>query len=188
MAPAIFVASLIAVVILPGLLVGWRARLSVPVALIAAPAVTFGIVAAGVQISNLVGASWNLPTAVITLLLALVVAEIWGRFAPVPSRRWEAKDWLPVAGVAAGAVAIGGMYWNYLADVRRGIDSVFQGWDAHWHANVLAFISQEGIAAPGEMGGAAPSVHQCPDVLSDRLAFGGLYPRAVGRPDDDGRI
>lgn len=152
MAPAIFVASLIAVVILPGLLVGWRARLSVPVALIAAPAVTFGIVAAGVQISNLVGASWNLPTAVITLLLALVVAEIWGRWAPVPSRRWEAKDWLPVAGVAAGAVAIGGMYWNYLADVRRGIDSVFQGWDAHWHANVLAFISEEGIAAPGEMG------------------------------------
>ena len=64
-----------------------------------------GIVAAGVQISNLVGASWNLPTAVITLLLALVVAEIWGRWAPVPSRRWEAKDWLPVAGVAAGAVA-----------------------------------------------------------------------------------
>ena len=44
------------------------------------------------------------------------------------------------------------MYWNYLADVRRGIDSVFQGWDAHWHANVLAFISEEGIAAPGEMG------------------------------------
>ena len=36
---AIFVASLIAVVILPGLLVGWRARLSVPVALLAAPAI-----------------------------------------------------------------------------------------------------------------------------------------------------
>ena len=152
MAAAIFAASLLAVVILPGFLAGWRARLSVPVALLAAPAVTFGIVAAGVQISNVFGARWSVPTAAITLLLALVLAEIWGRFAPVPSRRWEAKDWLPVASVAAGTVTIGGMYWNYLADVHRGIDSVFQGWDAHWHANVLAFISEEGIAAPGEMG------------------------------------
>ena len=57
---AVFVASLIAVVILPGLLVGWRARLSVPVALLAAPAITFGIVAAGVQISNVFGAGWRL--------------------------------------------------------------------------------------------------------------------------------
>lgn len=161
---AIFVASLIAVVIVPGLLVGWRARLSVPVALLAAPAITFGIVAAGVQISNVFGAGWRLPTAAITLLVAVVLAELWGRLVPVPvastltptlaptRRRWEAKDWLPVAGVGAGALSIGGMYWNYLADMPHGINNVFQGWDAHWHANVLAFISEEGIAAPGEMG------------------------------------
>ncbi|MDK4258735.1 hypothetical protein QP919_00435 [Corynebacterium propinquum] len=155
MAAAIFAVSLLAVVILPGLLVGWRARLSMPVALMAAPAVTFGIVAAGVQISHVFGAGWRVPTAAVTLLVAVVLAELWGRLVPKPAtqtRRWEAKDWLPVAGVSAGTLTIGGMYWNYLAAMPHGINNIFQGWDAHWHANVLAFISEEGIAAPGAMG------------------------------------
>ena len=93
MAAAIFAVSLLAVVILPGLLVGWRARLSVPVALMAAPAVTFGIVAAGVQISHVFGAGWRVPTAAVTLLVAVVLAELWGRLVPKPAtltRRWEA--------------------------------------------------------------------------------------------------
>ena len=63
-------------------------------------------------------------------------------------------EWiLPAAGTLAGA------YFLIVRTVQRigeaptgGMASIFQGWDAHWHASVIQYIGDSGVAAASQMG------------------------------------
>lgn len=59
---------------------------------------------------------------------------------------------LPLQLLGAGGI-LGGM-WLWYTSSRKVLDptSIDQVWDVQWHANVLQFISDTGIAAPQQMG------------------------------------
>lgn len=67
-------------------------------------------------------------------------ATRWGR----RSRWWL----LPGSAVLVSAWLIGQMIITELAATPGGTANVFQGWDAHWHANYIRFIHDEGLASP----------------------------------------
>lgn len=60
---------------------------------------------------------------------------------------------LPAAGVIAGAWLIIDRALDMLLSTRHGLDDVFQGWDVHWHASMVRYIDETGIASATLMGG-----------------------------------
>lgn len=81
--------------------------------------------------------------------------------AGLRSRRWE--NWrrgslldpvwlLPAAGVLLGMWLLISRGIDLIAEMPHGMENIFQGWDVHWHASVVQFIEQEGIASATRMG------------------------------------
>lgn len=67
-----------------------------------------------------------------------------------PSRSWW---WLlPASAVLVSAWLIGQMVITELSGTPGGTADVFQGWDAHWHANYIRFIHDQGLASPDQAG------------------------------------
>lgn len=66
----------------------------------------------------------------------------------ISDQRWL----LPAAGVIAGAYFIMSRSFAVIERAWGGLENVYQGWDAHWHASVVRFIGETGIASPTEMG------------------------------------
>lgn len=88
-----------------------------------------------------------------------------GGSTAVGTRRatWWSRDWRtgslldPVWLLPAGGVLVGmwllisnGIRW--IKDTTNGMENIFQGWDVHWHASVVRFIEEEGIASSTRMG------------------------------------
>lgn len=83
---------------------------------------------------------------------------------PVPTwRRWWARlrqpgslanpEWiLPGLGIAIAAWISTARAATLLDKTPGGLDNIYQGWDVHWHASVIEFITQTGIASPTKMG------------------------------------
>lgn len=67
----------------------------------------------------------------------------------LPSWPWLAA---PVAGVAVGFGTILYVLLDSLNKAVDGVDNVQSGWDAHWHASVMTFINETGIASAVELG------------------------------------
>lgn len=66
------------------------------------------------------------------------------------TRRW---DWpLPALGVLVGVVGAVGAAVGWRAPLRDGMATVDQGWDPLWHASVVRFILETGVATPTRMG------------------------------------
>lgn len=64
------------------------------------------------------------------------------------SLRWI----LPALGAIAGmSVLICRGMW-LVGHTRYGLRNIFQGWDSHWHASVVEYIDDVGIASPTRMG------------------------------------
>lgn len=59
---------------------------------------------------------------------------------------------LPGAAVLVSAWLIGQMILTELSATPGGTADVFQGWDAHWHANYIRFIHDTGLASPDQAG------------------------------------
>nr|WP_231908934.1 DUF6541 family protein [Corynebacterium timonense] len=59
---------------------------------------------------------------------------------------------LPAAGVVLGAWMLIGDRLNWLVRLPHGVGNIVQGWDSQWHANVVRFIMEEGVASPTRMG------------------------------------
>ncbi len=59
---------------------------------------------------------------------------------------------IPGIGVIIGAWAIIAQSFSFLEETPDKLDNIFQGWDVQWHANVVRFILEEGIASPTRMG------------------------------------
>lgn len=76
-----------------------------------------------------------------------------GRGAVGRSGRRRSWWWLlPAAAVLVSAWLIGQMILTELSATVDGTANVFQGWDAHWHANYIRFIHDVGLASPDQAG------------------------------------
>lgn len=82
-----------------------------------------------------------------------------GRSVPAPAPQGVAgrifdrlRFLLPATGAIAGAWLIIQRSVSFLEDTPGGIRNIFQGWDVQWHANVVRFILDKGVASPTRMG------------------------------------
>src|SRR5699024_1203135 len=68
--------------------------------------------------------------------------------------RGRASTWwiLPGAAVLVSAWLIGQMILTELTAGYGGTANIFQGWDAHWHADYIRFIHDVGQASPDQAG------------------------------------
>ncbi|WP_179948301.1 DUF6541 family protein [Corynebacterium liangguodongii] len=161
----------LAMFVLPGFILSWVAGAKAPVALASALPVTFGVVGFSAWFWGLTSARFNLLTFTISYLIALALAAVW-RWATdyrrhpagTPLRQrllregWRAGSildpaWiLPAVGAVTGSVLFIGDRLGWLARTPHGLGNIVQGWDVQWHANVVRFILDEGIASPTRMG------------------------------------
>lgn len=141
--------------VVPGAIVGWAARMPVPTAVAVGPALTYGVVALAIVPFGAVGIPWNAFTAFFALLIVTAVSAGLPRLANrVRDRDAEALSisrgpaLVAALGVLLGAAAIG------LAAVK-GLphwQSIPSTWDAVWHANTVRWILDTGQASPTHMG------------------------------------
>ncbi|GAC67581.1 DUF6541 family protein [Gordonia soli] len=167
------------ILVVPGAVVARRAGLPWPVAVAAGPPVTFTIVSLATVLYGVIGFEWNLVTAALALIAALVLA--WGHdrlFRTRPGRRLTAMVGAPdidgdagaadgaadprigrrgvlalVAGVAIGAVIIAITCIRPLVKTAPGgLENISQVWDSLWHASSLRFIHESGVGSALRMG------------------------------------
>lgn len=138
------------VILLPGMLVSWVSGLRLPWAAAAALPVTFSIYGLAGWLYAYVGIPFNVWTAVAAVAVVTALAYGWRR--AVRPRYSVGPWWWPAAGVVAGSGLIITQALRWLEETPRGIENIVQGWDVHWHANVVTFIAEEGIASATRMG------------------------------------
>ncbi len=141
--------------VVPGAMVAWAARLPVPVAVAVGPALTYGVVALAIVPFGAVGIPWNAWTAFFALAVVTAVAaalpKALGRFRDRDAEAGaitRGPALTVVAGVLLGAALIG------LAAVK-GLphwESIPSTWDAVWHANTVRWMLDTGQASPTHMG------------------------------------
>jgi hypothetical protein len=147
----------------PGLLVclalglrGWRLAAI-------APAVTFGLVATGGPLLNVLGVRWSLLSlaawTVVAAAVSFAAARLITRLAaartveadddpdirPAPRARWE--HLLVGGGVLAG-MAVGAVVF---LRGSGGLRLIAQDWDAPFHANAVRWIAEHGKAVPSDI-------------------------------------
>lgn len=175
--------TLIALLVLPGAVVGLAAQLPPRLAVATSMPVSFGIAAIAGYVYGRTGVTWSLAgygvataatTAVVGLVGLVIVGVRWavrrvrrrrdsragthsdagGSAGGRPSRRARRSWWwlLPGSAVLVSAWLIGQMILTELWATPGGTANVFQGWDAHWHANYIRFIHDEGLASPDQAG------------------------------------
>ena len=59
---------------------------------------------------------------------------------------------LPAAGVGVGAFMAASDRLRWLERMPNGVFNIVQGWDVQWHANLVRFIMDDGIASATRMG------------------------------------
>ncbi|WP_347237848.1 DUF6541 family protein, partial [Dietzia sp. DQ11-44] len=159
--------TLTALLVVPGLIVGLAARLPLRLAVGTSIPVSAGIVTIATYAYGRTGVPWSLGayavatavTAVIVGLVGLLISgTLWirrrrrGRVGDTPRAR---RSWwwlLPAASIPVSAWLIGQMILTELSATPGGTANVFQGWDAHWHANYIRFIHDTGLASPDQAG------------------------------------
>ncbi|MBB1031925.1 hypothetical protein G6027_13750, partial [Dietzia sp. SLG310A2-38A2] len=161
--------TLTALLVVPGLIVGLAARLPLRLAVGTSIPVSAGIITIATYAYGRSGVLWSLGayavatavTAVIVGLVGLLISgTLWfwrrrrGRDSDSRRSRPRRSWWwlLPAASVVVSAWLIGQMILTELSATPGGTANVFQGWDAHWHANYLRFIHDTGLASPDQAG------------------------------------
>ncbi|WP_314037148.1 DUF6541 family protein [Dietzia sp. CH92] len=182
--------TLLALLVVPGVIVGAAAQLPLRLSVATSIPVSFGIAAIAGYVYGRIGVPWSLGAyAVATAATAAVVGVVglaitgilWvgrrrrarrsrpadgpgdsaaggtgdvrrrGRVRGTRARR--ARWWLlPGAAVLVSAWLIGQMIITELSATAGGTGNIFQGWDAHWHANYIRFIHDVGLASPDQAG------------------------------------
>ncbi|WP_216694433.1 DUF6541 family protein [Dietzia psychralcaliphila] len=165
--------TLTALLVVPGLIVGLAAQLPLRLAVGTSIPVSAGIVTIATYAYGRSGVPWSLGgyavataiTAVVVGLVGLFISgSVWmwrrrrrragrpGHAAAPPGRRHSRWWLLPAASVLVSAWLIGQMIITELSATPDGTANIFQGWDAHWHANYIQFIHQTGLASPDQAG------------------------------------
>ncbi|MHA2788085.1 DUF6541 family protein [Corynebacterium sp. S7] len=168
---AIWVA--IAVFMLPGLIIALVSGLKLPAAVASAMPVTFGIVGLSAWVWGALHVSFNWATFLVFWFVVLVVATLWRwmflrrEIKQQPGISWRERLWggknregsifdpswiLPAAGVIVGAWLLISKQVRWLKATPGGVNNIVQGWDSQWHANLVRFIMEEGVASATRMG------------------------------------
>ena len=175
----------VALLVLPGALLGWAGGLRAGWALASGPAVTFAVAGLAGWLLGAVDVGYSLITAALVWLALILVALVWRRFAPArvpaapaataetpdsadasaagrdvgerPSESGNRKNRALVALPAIGGVlaAFVTLAWAALSRIERvphQLESVQQSWDVHWHASVIRYILDTGMASSTRMG------------------------------------
>ncbi|MDY5786427.1 DUF6541 family protein [Corynebacterium sp.] len=160
------------VFVLPGFVVSWVAGAKSPAALAAALPVTFGIVGLSSWLWGEAGARFGWLTFSVSLIFTVAAAAVWRwAFARRVMRRgdvsWRRALWpgddragsiadpywiIPAAGAVAGAWMIISDRLSWLVRLPHGVGNIVQGWDSQWHANLVRYIMDEGVASATRMG------------------------------------
>lgn len=172
----------------PGLVFGAAIRLRGWTLAAAAPLLTFGIVGLGVPILGRLGIRWDLlQVALWTLVVSAIgfgLSALVLRYTARHHSDWAEQDaaadrpkrslrehLLMAAGVAVGSVI--GLV-TFLRGAH-GLNSVQQGWDAPFHANLVRWIAEHGDARPSTVGTIANLPNQTdyfyPDTYHALLAL-----------------
>ncbi|GAB17677.1 hypothetical protein GOEFS_036_01160 [Gordonia effusa NBRC 100432] len=150
----------------PGALVTRRLGVTWPVAVAAGPPVTFLIVSLATVFYGAVGFEWNLITAGIALIVALVLAWGYSRFlysrrgrrllpAPEPGDEPLSRHacYRLIAGMGVGVVVIVTTAVRPIVNTAfGGLDNISQVWDSLWHASSLRWIHETGVGSSLRMG------------------------------------
>ena len=157
---------------LPGFFVSWVSGMKAPAAAAASLPVTFGIIGVASWFWGLTSAPFNLWTFGVSVVAALLVAGAWRYAFARRARRRGAVSWrralfpglsregsiadpywvLPAAGVGVGAYMAAAERLRWLERLPNGVSNIVQGWDVQWHANLVRFIMDDGIASATRMG------------------------------------
>lgn len=148
---------------LPGFVVSLISGMKAPAAAVAAIPVTFGLIGMSSWFWGLTRAPFNLWTFGVSVVLALAVAAAW-RYAlmrrsrlngVVGGRKRSIADlyWvIPAVGIGGSAYMAAGDKLRWLERLPNGTYNIVQGWDVQWHANLVRFIMDEGVASATRMG------------------------------------
>lgn len=161
----------IALVTVPGAVLGWISGLKGPWALAAALPLTFSVYGLTGWALGEASVPFTFSSTLVVWLIMVIVAAIWrlgawsigrGRRRAVPvdgstdppaahpartRRTWRTGTFLdpvwtlPAAGVATGAWLLVSRSLEWLKTGPDGLDTVFQGWDVQWHANMVRWIA-----------------------------------------------
>ena len=163
----------IAVTAVPGFLLGWVSGLRLPWAVVASMPLSFSIYGLGGWILGLTPQEFTPGSVAVCWLIAIILAAVWRyvawlggarrrrqatsdadspRAGPAEYLRRLARCVLPAAGVLAAAVWLTWRSVTWLATSPGGAMNIFQGWDVQWHANVVRWILDEGVASATRMG------------------------------------
>ncbi|MEJ5919093.1 MULTISPECIES: DUF6541 family protein [unclassified Corynebacterium] len=162
------VVVLIALLMVPGILIGIASGVRTGWAIAAAPAVTFAVAGLAGWVLGMVNIRFSVATALLSWLVVLALAALW-RFViragsdtkarirghqPLSKQRMHnALVAAPaIVGVVIGVTAMLVISLRQLAAVRYGIQSIPVSWDVHWHASVIRSILDDGMASSTRMG------------------------------------
>ena len=169
MFPLVLVAALVFTV--PGALLGWASGLRLPWALAGSVPVSFGVFGLGAWVLGQAEIRYTWGTFLAFWLAAVVLAVLW-RGGFVLSRRWRTRSreaveppvrsrrggvldpaWLlPAAGTLTGMWLFIDRGLELFRDVPDELENIVQGWDVHWHASMVRWFMDEGIADPTRQG------------------------------------
>ncbi|OHF37124.1 DUF6541 family protein [Corynebacterium sp. HMSC074A01] len=172
MTPAAVAVLAIPFFLLPGLAFNLVAGVKGPHALAMALPVSFGIFGMSAWIWGLTSAPLNLWTYAVSLVFALAAAAAWRYAFARKARRGGRISWrralfpgkwkkgsildpfwlLPTAGVVGGSWMLISDRLGWLVRSPHGAYNIVQGWDVQWHANLVRFIMDTGVASPTRMG------------------------------------
>ena len=162
--------TLTALLVVPGAIVGAAAQVPLRLALATSIPVSFGIAAIGGYVYGRIGVPWSLGGYAVATAATAAVVGVVGLFLTgvnwIRQRRRRGHDdrpadrrgprgywWLlPATAVVVSAWLIGQMIITELSATPGGTANIFQGWDAHWHANYIRFIHDIGLASPDHAG------------------------------------
>ncbi|WP_148302253.1 DUF6541 family protein [Tomitella biformata] len=164
----ILAGTVVLLAVVPGLIVGYLARMPWHLALGFAVPVTYGMVAVGTYLTGVVTVPWNLATAAGTLLVFMALAVLYrvvlarygkrddAAVAEQSSSPSQLPDWpwlaVPGVGVVVGFGTILYILADSLLKAVDGVNNVPSGWDSHWHGSVMTFIDETGIASAVQLG------------------------------------
>ncbi|MGL6234882.1 MAG: DUF6541 family protein [Segniliparus sp.] len=153
MIEAAFAASVVAaLLVLPGAALAKAMGMPGSVALAAGPATTLGVVGSASLWLGFAPVHWNLATAFAVFFVLWAAAARRSRVWPAIKTR-DPMSRRSAAVVAVGVATGAGVFaWTCLRWMQlrasRGFDNISQVWDALWHANLIRFIAETGVASP----------------------------------------
>lgn len=165
--------STLAVICAPGFVLSVLTGIGIGWSLVASIPVSFGFYGLCAWLAGAIGVDYQAVLAP-GLIVAALIAGLWGlgihwsglrhswstlrgqaqgsNTSELLQRLWVPQVIIPAVGVCAGALTLITRSLRHLSATPGGINNIFQGWDVQWHANVVRWIVEEGIASPTKMG------------------------------------